>query len=108
MIHVSTSISLYILVIAIILPFIFGNVGENKNWVDDSIMIVMMSCVSLLEVCPTVQDKINSKHFVIRKRKCCSDIFLELGDYWTKISYRFFCLEVIQFHHPTLSNKDAI
>ena len=71
------------------MSFSSGNTVEDDQFIDDSIVLVMMSCAALLEVYHNMTDEEKQfKSFVRRKRRCVSDIFKELGPYWVKRSYR--------------------
>ena len=89
MIWLTAGISLYLLVISVILPLSCGSLIESTGNVDDSLVLIAMSCATLLEAASYVIDE--GKHhrrFVRRKRKCVSNIFDELGPTFTKRSYR--------------------
>ena len=85
----SAGISLYLLVISVILPLSCGSLINSIGHVDDSLVLVAMSCATLLEAASyVIYEGKNHRRFVRRKRKCVSDIFAELGPTFTKRSYR--------------------
>ena len=86
MICVTASISFYLLLIAIIIPFEFGNVVYTAHYADDCIFPFVMLCTSLVDVCSAFTKEINGGRFDQRKRKCVSRIFRELGPYWVRRS----------------------
>ena len=87
MILLLASISLYVLLIAVILPCCFGNIANNAQYVDDSLMWMMMTGATLVEVCRDMTNTCtNDRCFDPQKRRCISDIFSELGPYWIRRS----------------------
>ena len=88
MLCLTASIAFYIILISFVIPSCFGHATDDDQYIDDSIMLVMMSCAALVEICHDMTNQYkNDRRFVSRKRRCVSDIFSELGPYWVKRSY---------------------
>ena len=51
MLCLTASIASYVILILFIIPIYFGYTIDDDQYIDDSIMLVMLSCVVLVEVC---------------------------------------------------------
>ena len=51
MIRLTACTSLYILLITVIIPFTFGNVTEHEQYIDNSIILIMIVGASIASVC---------------------------------------------------------
>ena len=91
MISLTACTALYILLITVIIPFTLGNITEHDQFIENSMMLIMMAGASVSSVCAMYAVEYNSdksRRFVSRKRRCVSDIFSELGPIYTRRSYR--------------------
>ena len=100
MLCLTVGIAFYIILISIVIPYSFANETQDDQYIDDSILLVMMSCAALVEVCHDITNQYkNDRRFVTQKRRCVGDIFSELGPYWTKRSYRMTENEFWKLHN---------
>ena len=51
MLCLTTNIASYILLITIVIPFSFRNATDDEHYVEDYIMLVVMLCAALVDVC---------------------------------------------------------
>ena len=61
MIWPTDGISLYLFVIAAILPFACGTSNDCTYYVDDTLMLIAMSCATLLEAASYVVEEIKNQ-----------------------------------------------
>ena len=78
MLCLTASIAFYIILISFVIPSCFGHATDDDQYIDDSIMLVMMSCAALVEVCHDMTNQYkNDRRFVSRKRRFSIAIILE-------------------------------
>ena len=71
-------------------PFTFEYFTEHDQYIDNSIILIMMAGASITSVCIVYAVESNSEtscRFVRRKRRRVSNMFTELGPIYTRRSY---------------------
>ena len=87
--HYSSIILVYLVIIALGLPLVFASNIQRDTYINDSLLVAVFATVTVLDGSySTVFDDITKRRFVRRKRRIMSDIFSELGSYYTQRSYR--------------------
>ena len=85
----NTIILVYVVIIAIGLPVVFASNKQRDTYIDDTLLAVVFATVTVLGGSySTIFDGITKRRFIRRKRRIMSDIFSELGPYYTQRSYR--------------------
>ena len=90
MIYLTACTALHILLITVSIPFTLENVNEHEQFIENSIMLIMMVDASVSSVCAMYTVESNSdksRHFASRKRRYVSNIFSELGPIYARRSY---------------------
>ena len=69
MFSIRASIPIYLILISIIIPSCFGNPTDNDHYVDNSLILIMMSCATVVQICTDlVNQHTHDRRFVSRNR----------------------------------------
>ena len=87
--HYSSIILVYLVIIALGLPFVFASNIQYDIYINDSLLVSVFAAVTVLDGSySTVFEDVTKRRFVRRKLKIMSDIFAELQPHYTHKFYR--------------------
>ena len=86
--HAITSLLIYVLIMAIIVPTIVAKPDAMDDLLNDSLInTILVSCTAMDGYYILLFDNMTKRKFVKRKRRCVTDLFSEYGPYNVRRAY---------------------